>query len=115
MVVDTVREGELFMPFHYGQGDEAANQHTWYARDPVSQQPQLKSSPVAIRRLSFGAAEDWLLQRLAELDGGIIEPFAARRYGAHEDPTPPLAGIEAPPTAPERTREEVDASADEPA
>ena len=34
------------MPFHFGQGAEAANQHTWYARDPVSNQPQLKSSPV---------------------------------------------------------------------
>jgi len=80
MVVDTVRSGELFMPFHYGHGDEAANQHTWYARDPVSHQPQLKSSPVSIRRLSFGAPEDWLLRRLAELDGSSIEPFAARRY-----------------------------------
>ena len=46
MVVDTVRPGELFIPFHYGQGPQSANQHTTYARDPVSQQPQFKSSPV---------------------------------------------------------------------
>ena len=106
MVVDTVRSGELFMPFHYGQGDEAANQHTWYARDPVSHQPQLKSSPVAIRRLSFGSPEDWLLQRLAELDGGIIEPFSARRYGAGLQMEPSVTtGVEAPPTVPERGRE----------
>ncbi len=56
MVVDTVRPGEVFVPFHYGHGAQSANQHTWYARDPISHQPQLKSSPVAVRRLSFGAA-----------------------------------------------------------
>jgi anaerobic selenocysteine-containing dehydrogenase len=81
MVVDTVRPGELFVPFHYGQGAQSANQHTWYARDPVSQQPQLKSSPVAIRRLSFGEPEPWLINRLAELDGQSLEPFATRDIG----------------------------------
>jgi predicted molibdopterin-dependent oxidoreductase YjgC len=81
MVVDTVRPGELFVPFHYGQGAQSANQHTWYARDPVSQQPQLKSSPVAIRRLSFGEPEPWLINRLAELDGQSVEPFATRDIG----------------------------------
>jgi anaerobic selenocysteine-containing dehydrogenase len=80
MVVDTVRPGEVFVPFHYGRGAQAANQHTWYARDPISHQPQLKSSPVAVRRLSFGEPEPWLLERLAELNGEIIEPFAARRF-----------------------------------
>ncbi len=64
MVVDTVRPGEVFVPFHYGHGSQSANQHTWYARDPVSHQPQLKSSPVAMRRLSFGQPEPWLLARL---------------------------------------------------
>jgi anaerobic selenocysteine-containing dehydrogenase len=81
MVVDTVRPGELFTPFHYGHGAQAANQHTWYARDPVSKQPQLKSSPVAIRRLSFGRPEPWLLERLKDLNGDAIEPFAARAFG----------------------------------
>jgi len=80
MVVDTVRPGEVFVPFHYGCGAQSANQHTWYARDPVSHQPQLKSSPVAVRRLSFGEPEPWLLERLAELNGDNIEPFAARRF-----------------------------------
>ena len=69
------------MPFHYGQGAQSANQHTWYARDPVSKQPQLKYSPVAIRRLSFGEPERWMLNRLAELNGQEIEPFAARSIG----------------------------------
>lgn len=78
MVVDTMRQGELFIPFHYGQGLEAANQHTWYARDPVSQQPQFKSAPVALRKLSFGAPEQWLLDRLHELDGTMVTPFAMR-------------------------------------
>ncbi|MBV9826010.1 MAG: molybdopterin oxidoreductase family protein [Alphaproteobacteria bacterium] len=81
IVVDTVRPGEVFVPFHYGHKDQSANQHTWYARDPVSHQPQLKSSPVAVRRLSFGEPEPWLLNRLAELDGRSVEPFAARTFG----------------------------------
>jgi ferredoxin-nitrate reductase len=40
MVVNTVRPGEVFVPFHFGRGAQSANQHTWYARDPVSFQPQ---------------------------------------------------------------------------
>lgn len=85
MVVDTVRPGELFVPFHFGQGSQSANQHTWYARDPVSQQPQLKSSPVAIRRLSFGAPEPWLIERLSELNGERTEPFASRSMGGSKN------------------------------
>lgn len=80
MVVDTVRPGDVFIPFHYGHGVLAANQHTWYARDAVSQQPHLKSSPVALHRLSFGAPQPWLLERLEELNGHSIMPFAARAY-----------------------------------
>jgi hypothetical protein len=33
---------------------------------------------VSLRRLGFGAPEPWLLARLAELDGAVNEPFAAR-------------------------------------
>lgn len=80
MVVETVRPGNVFIPFHYGRGASVANQHTWYARDAVSQQPHLKSSPVAVRRISFGEPQPWLLERLAELDGRSIVPFAAREY-----------------------------------
>jgi anaerobic selenocysteine-containing dehydrogenase len=76
MVLDTVRPGEVFVPFHYGHGSQAANQHTWYARDAVSKQPHLKSSPVAVRRLSFGQPEPWLLRRMQELDGTSVMPFA---------------------------------------
>jgi anaerobic selenocysteine-containing dehydrogenase len=79
-VVDTVRPGEVFVPFHFGNGTGAANQHTLYARDPVSKQPQFKSSPVNVRRLGFGSPEPWMTARLAELDGECNEPFAARRY-----------------------------------
>lgn len=84
MVVDTVRRGDVFIPFHYGHGSRAANQHTWYARDAVSQQPHLKSSPVAVRRLSFCEPEPWLLARLQELDGRLIIPFAARTFKNEE-------------------------------
>jgi predicted molibdopterin-dependent oxidoreductase YjgC len=82
MVVDTVRRGEVFVPFHFGHGAQSANQHTWYARDPVSNQPQLKSSPVRLRRLSFGEPEAWLLRRLEELDGTRLEPYAAVKIEA---------------------------------
>lgn len=78
IVADTVRPGELFVPFHFGQGPQSANQHTTYARDAVSKQPHFKSSPVALRRLSFGEPEAWLLARLAELTGDDNTPFAAR-------------------------------------
>ena len=92
MVVDTVRPGEVFIPFHYGQGDQSANQHTWYARDPVSNQPQLKSSPAQVRRLSFGEPEAWLMDRLIELSGESNEPYAARTYGETRN-----EAVEAPP------------------
>ena len=88
MVVDTVRPGELFIPFHYGSGDESANQHTWYARDPVSNQPQFKSSPVNLRKSTFGTPEPWLLARYAELAGQSIEPYAARTIGGTTMATP---------------------------
>ena len=81
MVVDTVRRGDVFVPFHYGHKAQSANQHTWYARDPVSKQPHFKSSPVAVRRLSFGEPEPWLLARLAELDGRSNKPYAERAFG----------------------------------
>jgi predicted molibdopterin-dependent oxidoreductase YjgC len=81
MVVDTVRPGEVFVPFHYGHRSNSANQHTWYAKDPISAQPHLKSSPVAVRRLSFGEPEPWLLARLAELNGKSKVPFAALEFG----------------------------------
>jgi hypothetical protein len=44
----------------------------------VSKQPHLKSSPVAVRRLSFGQPESWLLGRMEELDGTSVVPFAER-------------------------------------
>lgn len=81
MVVDTVLRGELFIPFHYGWGTQSANQHTWYARDPMSHQPQLKSAPVAIWRKGFGAPEQWLFDRYDDLAGKSIEPYAARTIG----------------------------------
>jgi hypothetical protein len=53
----------------------------WYARDAMSQQPQLKSAPVAIRRKGFGVPEQWLLDRYDDLAGKSIEPYAARTIG----------------------------------
>jgi hypothetical protein len=70
----------VFVPFHYGNGTASANQHTLYARDPVSKQPQFKSSPVQLRRLGFGTPEPWMQARLEELNGERNEPFATRTY-----------------------------------
>ncbi|NML17893.1 molybdopterin dinucleotide binding domain-containing protein [Azohydromonas caseinilytica] len=78
LVVDTVRPGELFIPFHFGRGHQAANQHTTYARDPVSQQTQFKSSPVALRRLSSGQPQPGLIERQRDLQGLDTQPYAAR-------------------------------------
>jgi predicted molibdopterin-dependent oxidoreductase YjgC len=89
IVVDTVRRGEVFIPFHYGNGNGAANQHTLYARDPVSKQPQFKSSPVAVYRLGFGVPEPWMLARLQELDGARTEPYATRKYDSDATQTVP--------------------------
>ena len=81
IVVDTVRPGEIFIPFHFGHGTQSANQHTWFARDPVSQQPQFKSAPVTVQRKSFSLPERWLLDQLADLDGRARQPYAARLIG----------------------------------
>ena len=81
MVVDSVRRGEVFTPFHYGRNDQSANVHTWFARDAVSKQPHFKSSPVSLRRLSFGEPEPWLLARRDELTGKSVTPFAAQTLG----------------------------------
>jgi anaerobic selenocysteine-containing dehydrogenase len=89
MVVDTVRLGEVFVPFHYGNGTASANQHTLYARDPVSKQPQFKSSPVQVRRLGFGTPEPWMQARLHELDGTRKEPYATRTYAPETSQTAP--------------------------
>ncbi|MBM7117902.1 molybdopterin oxidoreductase family protein [Archangium primigenium] len=90
LVVDTVRPGELFIPFHYGHGRQGANQHTWFTRDPVSQQPQFKSSPVQLQRKGFGSPEQWLVDRLKELQGESREPYAARALeGTRMTPVPP--------------------------
>jgi hypothetical protein len=76
-------------PFHYGGGDQSANVHTWYARDAVSKQPHFKSSPAALRRLSFGSPEPWLLARYAELNGDRTEPYAEATFGGTVNkPTP---------------------------
>lgn len=58
MVVDTVRQGVGVRPPRYGHGSESANQHTWYARDPVSHQPHLNR-----RRLRFGGLASGNLSR----------------------------------------------------
>ena len=82
MVVDTVRPGRSVhaVPLRPGIAMQLTST-PGTRRDPVSQQPQFKSSPVALRRLSFGQPEPWLLERLAELNGKFKEPFASLEFG----------------------------------
>jgi predicted molibdopterin-dependent oxidoreductase YjgC len=80
MVVDTVKPGNLFIPFHYGTHKEAANLHTGYSRDPVSQQPHQKNSRVQLSKLASGQAEPWLTKRREELIKPTI-PYAAMEIG----------------------------------
>jgi predicted molibdopterin-dependent oxidoreductase YjgC len=59
--ISGVRDGVLFVPFHYGywdagdrQGHRAANELTISDWDPVSKQPLFKTSIAAVRRLAPG-------------------------------------------------------------
>ena len=50
--ISNVREGVVFAPWHYG--DDAANDLTLAAWDPVSKQPEFKVAAVALERLRAG-------------------------------------------------------------
>jgi ferredoxin-nitrate reductase len=52
-----IREGTCFLPFHWGRQKgfyKSANNLTLAARDPVSQQPELKACAVRLRRVGGG-------------------------------------------------------------
>ena len=56
--VSDIREGVVFVPFHYGdwdredgEGPRAANELTRTSWDPVSKQPQFKVAAVRVRKL----------------------------------------------------------------
>jgi ferredoxin-nitrate reductase len=48
--VNGTREGVVFLPFHYGDPDRAANELTLTVWDPVSKQPAFKAGAVRVRR-----------------------------------------------------------------
>jgi ferredoxin-nitrate reductase len=53
-VSETIREGTCFLPFHWGRQFgfyKSANNLTLGARDPISQQPELKVCAARLRRL----------------------------------------------------------------
>jgi len=57
-VTETIREGTCFLPFHWGRRFgfyKSANNLTLAARDPLSQQPELKAAAVRLRRISRSA------------------------------------------------------------
>jgi assimilatory nitrate reductase catalytic subunit len=54
-VSETIREGTCFLPFHWGRRlgfYKAANNLTLSARDPLSQQPELKCCAVRLRPIT---------------------------------------------------------------
>jgi anaerobic selenocysteine-containing dehydrogenase len=54
-VSETIRQGTCFLPFHWGRQRgfyKAANNLTLSARDPLSQQPELKACAVRLRPLT---------------------------------------------------------------
>jgi anaerobic selenocysteine-containing dehydrogenase len=58
-VTETIREGTCFLPFHWGRRFgfyKSANNLTLAARDPLSQQPELKAAAVRLRRLPRSAS-----------------------------------------------------------
>ncbi len=60
-VGDVVREGAVFVPWHYGELDRnaAANNLTPELWDPASKQPIQKGSAVRLERVSDGAGAPW--------------------------------------------------------
>jgi anaerobic selenocysteine-containing dehydrogenase len=53
-VTETIREGTCFLPFHWGRRFgfyKSANNLTLSARDPLSQQPELKAAAVRLRKI----------------------------------------------------------------
>jgi len=53
-VTETIREGTCFLPFHWGRRFgfyKSANNLTLAARDPLSQQPELKAAAVRLRKI----------------------------------------------------------------
>jgi anaerobic selenocysteine-containing dehydrogenase len=63
--VSNIRQGLVFVPFHYGdwdradnQGPRAANELTRTSWDPVSKQPHLKIAAVSVHKLRDGGGTD---------------------------------------------------------
>src|SRR5438093_28576 len=55
LVSAAIREGTCFLPFHWGRQSgfyKSANNLTLSARDPISQQPELKACAVRLRRVA---------------------------------------------------------------
>jgi hypothetical protein len=87
--VSGIRDGVLFLPFHYGYWDDAspgpdgdgraANELTLTDWDPVSKQPLFKTAAAAVRRV--------------EKAGGAIAPAPTNTASAPVDAAlPPTAG-----------------------
>jgi anaerobic selenocysteine-containing dehydrogenase len=52
--ISGVRPGVVFVPFHYGGAERAANEMTLTAWDPVSKQPIFKVAAVAVAKVADG-------------------------------------------------------------
>ncbi len=95
MRISGIRNGVLFVPFHYGYWDDpqtdggvadrAANELTLTAWDPVSKQPMYKLAAVAVTKVADGggtAAPAPMIGGSAPLESTALARGRSNRSGA---------------------------------
>ncbi|MDQ1143967.1 ferredoxin-nitrate reductase [Bacillus sp. SORGH_AS 510] len=117
-IVDTVKQGVVFVPFHYGtwENDEAANELTVDFTDPLSKQPTFKQSSCRVEtlrkryrvsssdKLEQIAAENRLtLEELARINR-MMPPYRAD-IGSEVEVPLSRVNVEIPPYMPYRNIE----------
>ncbi|MFI1678110.1 molybdopterin dinucleotide binding domain-containing protein [Streptomyces sp. NPDC020607] len=107
--VSGVRDGVLFLPFHYGNWDtgqcpqdagRAANELTLTDWDPASKQPLFKTAAAALRRIEPGAgptpapttAASAHVSANVPVSTDVPETAGGRTALAHESRTAPVEG-----------------------
>lgn len=105
--ISGIREGVLFLPFHYGYWDtdagheparagRAANELTLTDWDPASKQPVLKTAAAALHRVAEtdGPSPAPTTTASAPVAANVTATTGGERARAEEDPRPPDEGGE---------------------